>query len=316
MTANHTISASFANALAIYYKFDETSGNTAADSSGNARNGTVTQGTTLGWAAGQVNNCLRFGTTSTQYAHYVTEPAITGTYTGFTMSMWVNPGGTTSKYLYYEATAATGAVRLQISGTTSSRVFTLTVYNGSTAVNYAFTGVAVTSNAWSHVAFTYDNTSGVKQVKFYLNGALQQTLTISTSLSAVFNSGTVYIGNQGTSTTNSFVGYLDDFRLYTAPLSGSFIAGIYDSTIAHTITASAGPNGAISPTGPVTVNPGASQTFTITPSAGYAISDLKIDGTSITPVISYTFPNVTASHTISATFEKLGGMSNRIPPDR
>ena len=74
----------------------------------------------------------------------------------------------------------------------------------------------------------------------------------------------------------------------------------------HTITATAGTGGSISPSGAVTVNEGNSQTFTITPASGYAISDVKVDGVSVGAVSSYTFSNVTKDHTISASFYWVG----------
>ena len=70
----------------------------------------------------------------------------------------------------------------------------------------------------------------------------------------------------------------------------------------HTITASAGPNGTITPSGIIIVNEGSSKNFTITPYEGYQISDVKIDGASIGPVSFYEFVNVTQNHTITATF--------------
>jgi hypothetical protein len=70
----------------------------------------------------------------------------------------------------------------------------------------------------------------------------------------------------------------------------------------YTITASAGANGNISPTGAVAVNHGANQSFTITPNSCYHVADVLVDGSSVGPVTSYTFTNVTANHTISATF--------------
>src|SRR5205814_3106797 len=70
----------------------------------------------------------------------------------------------------------------------------------------------------------------------------------------------------------------------------------------HTVTASAGANGAISPSGAVAVNDGDSQSFTITPDAHYHVADVLVDGVSVGAVTSYTFSNVTADHTIAATF--------------
>jgi hypothetical protein len=70
----------------------------------------------------------------------------------------------------------------------------------------------------------------------------------------------------------------------------------------NTITASAGTGGAISPTGAVSVSYGASRAFTITPNSGYRVTSVLVDGTSVGAVTTYTFSNVTASHTIAATF--------------
>ena len=74
------------------------------------------------------------------------------------------------------------------------------------------------------------------------------------------------------------------------------------STFSYTITATAGSGGSISPSGSVSVNYGATQTFTITPNTGYNVADVKIDGSSVGVVTTYTFANVTTNHTIAATF--------------
>jgi hypothetical protein len=72
--------------------------------------------------------------------------------------------------------------------------------------------------------------------------------------------------------------------------------------VAHSITASAGAGGSITPSGTVPVADGGSQTFTITPSSGYAIADVRVDGVSVGAVSSYTFTAVHAAHTIDASF--------------
>ena len=73
------------------------------------------------------------------------------------------------------------------------------------------------------------------------------------------------------------------------------------------ITATAGEGGSITPIGRTYVKEGESQTFTITPMAGYAISAVLVDGTSVGAVTSYTFENVTGSHTIEARFKVSSG---------
>ena len=75
----------------------------------------------------------------------------------------------------------------------------------------------------------------------------------------------------------------------------------------YTIKATAGAGGSISPSGNVSVREGRNQTFTITPDKGYAVANVKIDGKSIGAVKSYTFENVSRTHTIEVIFMKANG---------
>ena len=74
--------------------------------------------------------------------------------------------------------------------------------------------------------------------------------------------------------------------------------------VKHTITATAGANGSISPSGKVEVVEGADQAFSITANEGYEIESLKVDGTAVSTATSYIFTNVRAAHTIEATFKQ------------
>ncbi|MGG0178203.1 S8 family serine peptidase [Gottfriedia acidiceleris] len=76
--------------------------------------------------------------------------------------------------------------------------------------------------------------------------------------------------------------------------------------IVHTITAAAGSNGTISPSGNVSVNHGKDQTFTVTPNKGYEVATFTVDGVNANLTNnSYTFTNVTKDHTINVTFKKI-----------
>jgi hypothetical protein len=70
----------------------------------------------------------------------------------------------------------------------------------------------------------------------------------------------------------------------------------------HQITATAGANGSISPSGTLTVDPGSSRTFTITADSNYHIHNVLVDGISVGAVSTYTFSNVTQNHAITASF--------------
>ena len=55
----------------------------------------------------------------------------------------------------------------------------------------------------------------------------------------------------------------------------------------------------------ITVEEGENQTFRFVPEDGYKIVDVKIDGKSVGAVTKYTINDVTATHEITATFEKM-----------
>jgi uncharacterized repeat protein (TIGR02543 family) len=76
-----------------------------------------------------------------------------------------------------------------------------------------------------------------------------------------------------------------------------------------TVEAAAGANGSITPSGNVLVPKGMSQTFTFSPASGFTVDKVTVDDEvlSPTPTSSYTFPNVSANHTINVTFKSSGG---------
>lgn len=70
----------------------------------------------------------------------------------------------------------------------------------------------------------------------------------------------------------------------------------------YKITATAGTGGTITPSGSSTVKAGGSIMYGITPSYGYTISDVTVDGKSVGAVSTYQFSNVAENHAISASF--------------
>ena len=106
-----------------------------------------------------------------------------------------------------------------------------------------------------------------------------------------------------TPTDTNYTTLTGEIELYRKSSSGG--GGWYYSY--YTIKATAGTGGSISPSGNVSVREGADQTFTITPDKGYAVANVKIDGKSIGAVKSYTFENVSRTHTIEVIFMKANG---------
>ncbi|MBN2037108.1 MAG: discoidin domain-containing protein [Chitinispirillaceae bacterium] len=79
----------------------------------------------------------------------------------------------------------------------------------------------------------------------------------------------------------------------------------------YTINANLGFGGSITPAS-ANLWPDGSQTFTITPLAGYSVASVIVDGADAGAVTTYTFSNVNENHTITVRF-KSGGQSGSIP---
>ena len=124
-----------------------------------------------------------------------------------------------------------------------------------------------------------------------LNHGTSQTYTITPNTG--YRISDVEVDNRSTGTGSTFA-----FNNVTANHTISVTFAI----ITYTITESSGTGGLISPQGESTVNYGTNQTFSISPSTGYDLSDVRIDDVSVGAVSTYTFNNVLANHTISATF--------------
>lgn len=68
------------------------------------------------------------------------------------------------------------------------------------------------------------------------------------------------------------------------------------------IAATADNGGGISPTGTVIITAGSSRTYSIFSLYGYQIGNVYVDNNSQGAISSYTFSNITANHTINASF--------------
>ncbi|MFL9869330.1 discoidin domain-containing protein [Paraburkholderia fungorum] len=108
-----------------------------------------------------------------------------------------------------------------------------------------------------------------------------------------------YVRMQGVQRATQYGYSLFEFEIYNSA-----------ATPAVTIAASSGPNGAISPSGSVSVGEAGTQTFTAVPAAGFAVGALTVDGQSQGVQSTYTFTNATAPHSISVSFVPLAAGTN------
>jgi hypothetical protein len=121
----------------------------------------------------------------------------------------------------------------------------------------------------------------------------------------------VFLNGQAYSSHGKFVFFSTDGSRYSVvvqadPSSGMLLDyGIFTlgTNIGQFfIHASATMGGTITPFGAVAVYQGNNQSFTITPSTGYHLTDVVVDSNSVGAVTSYEFIGVTADHTILAYF--------------
>jgi hypothetical protein len=72
-----------------------------------------------------------------------------------------------------------------------------------------------------------------------------------------------------------------------------------------TISESSTGSGSCDPVGDTMILDGGSQSYTITPAAGWFIFDVRVDGVSQGAITNYLFSNVTSDHTIFASFRPI-----------
>jgi len=169
--------------------------------------------------------------------------------------------------------------------------------------------------------FTIANILENKSIFAYLSAVPTYTVTaVASANGSISPSGTTIVseGSSHTFTVTANAGYIIDSvkvsgtkvtlnasRQYTiASITANKTVEAWYSVPNYTITASAGTNGSISPSGSVAVTHGGSKLFTITPNSGWAVQDVIVNSASVGAVTSYEFTNITGNGTISATFHQ------------
>jgi hypothetical protein len=224
----------------LWYKFDETSGMTAADSSGNGHNGTVTD-VGSGTASFQTathevgTGALSLPGSSNVAGAYVSVPAsmnAIGATTAITVATWV----------YISSDRAWARVFDFNNSTTTGYMF-LTAYQNSTTPNGVRFGISLTGNgaseqtisgpsrlttsAWHHLVVvlgagaTYTGT-------LYVDGAVAGTNAAMTFRpSDLGNTPNNWIGRSPFTPDPYFSGFVDDFRVYNRALSAAEVTALY-----------------------------------------------------------------------------------------
>jgi len=196
--------------LVGHWKFDDGSGTTAFDSSGNGNDGTLIGGAQ--WVEGQLGGALEFNGSNAR----VDAPYIPLDSRSFTITMWVNPVLYTDQQIVFsqvQTNATNTSLHYRIYGPSSGRV-RMGFYS-----NDLDTTTTLDENNWYHITFWYDFENQNRRI--YINGVLEAEASATPYLGT---SGNTVIGSWGTS--QWFQGIIDDVRIYTRVLTETEILGV------------------------------------------------------------------------------------------
>lgn len=122
-------------------------------------------------------------------------------------------------------------------------------------------------------------------------------------LSALTVDGTTVAADVESYTISDIMGDIEIHAVFS-PIAGPIMHMV---TITHTV------GGTVTPSGTVAVEDGGSVTITISPSSGYSLSSLIVDGTYVSSGIgTYNISNITEDHTVHAVFTRNGGIPDPV----
>ena len=103
--------------------------------------------------------------------------------------------------------------------------------NGSNRLRGESTNT-ITTDAWNHIAFSYDGSSNISGCKLYINGSLETFSVSENTLSAtILNSSQFCIANSTSiGSSDFFNGKLDKVNIYNRQLSSTEVSQLYNST--------------------------------------------------------------------------------------
>lgn len=230
--------------LVGHWRFDETSGSTAADSSGNGRTGTIVGGVTLG-AAGQVGTCFDFdGSTGYVSVADHADLDITG---GVTIAAWIKPnaGAVTSGVINKRA----GSGGVNGSGyemlITSAGLLRIETGDGVNLHNTTSPAAVTRDGAtWTFCVVTW----AASGTAVFINGV--QVAIGSGGAQIGTNAATLYLGARA-GATNPFSGSIDNPMVLDRPLTATEVAWLYQAGAAMHNLASAEVGSTVSATFPL-----------------------------------------------------------------
>lgn len=205
----------------FYWRLGDPSGTVATDSSGNARNGTYTNGPTLGSTSLIATDLTNTAVTFDGVNDYINS-SVTNDPASFSVEFWMKsstgtPGGA---FLVHRWPSSSGSrVWYIIAGTTNTQ---FGVKNAS-ALELTATHLSNLNNGVAHhVVGTYDGSN----IRIYVDGTLSATTALAGPLNAT---GTPFQAAAQAGAVGQFNGVLDEIAYYTTVLSGARILAHYQA---------------------------------------------------------------------------------------
>jgi hypothetical protein len=200
------------------WKFDEASGTSTSDSSGNGNHGSLVN--SPAWAAGRTGAALQFNGSS-NYVEIPSSSTMNQTGAALTLSAWV----------YKTANQANWRMLIHRQAGTSTGDQWALAFNGDKAVLAVNTGTLATVtaptatpvNQWVHVAGTWDGST----MRLYINGSQVATTARSGTITVESKTVTIGAGRNGTAMDEFFAGRINEARIYSRALSASEVQQVY-----------------------------------------------------------------------------------------
>jgi len=215
--------------LVAYWKFDEGSGTTAFDSSGNGLNGTLLGDTQ--WAAGKMGGALEFDGDG-DYVDCGNNELFDIT-DELTVSAWINIRSVTAAWMAV-ITKGDSAWRISINNTTQGMHFG--IEDGTRGWQAANSTIELPLNEWYHVCGTYDLQNGGR---IYIDGVLDGTNP--DLLGITHSTYNVYIGENAQAVNRWWDGFIDDVQLYNHALTEAEILAVMEGAEAYPYAFAPGP---------------------------------------------------------------------------
>ena len=209
------------------WHFDETSGSTAADTSGSGLTLTAT-GTTI--VAGMFGNARSYAGAGNYMAATATTSVDVPASGSFSLFAWVKT--TTDGKAIFEAQNSTPLIYMEVGATTAGgTAHKLVIYlrDNSGNADLPISGsTTIDDGNWHFVGFTANVSGGSRAVTLYVDGHSDGTSTWgSTGAITISGGGGITVGGIGSSF--NFNGIIDEAQYYNQALSSSVVGDLYNS---------------------------------------------------------------------------------------